>query len=101
MVSDVKIQLLCAGQEGSRLPIHDHSSQLLSSLLMTIATRSNAGPPRRQEEETVALVMAGHFHRGGYAADRATGTHHVTLDPRRNVGTTRRPGALDLMIWLL
>lgn len=28
---------------------------------------------------TVALVLAGHFHDGGYAFDAAAGTHHVTL----------------------
>jgi len=34
----------------------------------------------RHEKETVVLVMAGHFHRGGYAMDSETGTHHVTME---------------------
>jgi len=34
---------------------------------------------RREGQGTVALVLAGHYHAGGYGVDEETGTHHVTL----------------------
>jgi len=32
----------------------------------------------------VALVLAGHYHSGGYSRDAGTGTHHVTLESPLN-----------------
>ena len=49
----------------------------------------------RQAGSTVAMVICGHDHQGGYHADDTTGTHHLTLCSPLNKGTDGKAEGLS------
>lgn len=102
-------ELHAARQCGERAIVYTHvpilpeatvPGALLWNYDEVLATFRAAGPG------TVALVLSGHFHPGGYGVDEETGTHHVTLpsplhapaeDPRAHCVVEIREDAVEIL----